>query len=133
MDPATIVVSLVLGSGMFVTATLSILSYARSGKKTDSEIDLNKSEEQINQERWWTDQINDLRLKLNAEYLSSEKQNGMIRQLRKELNQVKDFFRDEHTPWDRSAQIEIERLGGHIGPPPALHVNGDGPAKQIQE
>lgn len=126
MDPATIVVSLVLGTGMFVTSGLSVMSYARSGKKTDSEINLNKSEEQINQERWWTDQINDLRAKLNAEYLSSEEQNRLIRQLRKELNQVKDFFRDQHTPWDRSAQVEIERLGGHIGPPPALRVNGDG-------
>lgn len=128
MDRSTVIVSLILGIPTFASLILAVVSFIRSGKKEQSEVDLNKTEEQIAQERWWTDQINDLRGKLEKEQEKSEKYEEMARGFRQELNAIKDFLRYEHYPWDKQAKAQIEELHGHIEDPP-IFKNGNGNAR----
>jgi hypothetical protein len=131
-----LIVALIAAFGPFATAILATISWRQNKRRQESEIgltdtqkmqlmqDINESRaqeqqarttEKIAQERWWAEQFGIVRAELARELESSDS-------LRRELDRVKSFMRNEHRAWDDLARSQIQALGGSIDEPPLLEA-----------
>jgi hypothetical protein len=126
-------VTLILGSGALVTALYTLWNNVRTRRITDAkqagEVQLDKAttdriiaeatkigaEERIARERWWAEQIEELRRDL-----AEERHHGQ--RWRERLIAFEDFFFSQHVPWDREIMEVARQHNWTVEPPPSLEA-----------
>lgn len=127
----TNIVTLILGSGVLGTSIWALVNSIRTRKITDAKqvvgVELDKAttdriaaeaakigaEERIARERWFNDQIAELRSDLSEERHAAQR-------WRERLIAFEDFFFSKHVPWDRDMMALARQHNWPIDPPPSL-------------
>lgn len=127
---ATTIASLLLGGGGALTGFYAIYTQirdrGRSVRKQESDLRLDEaterriiteaakigSDERIEAERWWSQQIDDLRADLREE-------STLARDARREVNRLVAWA-DSHQEWDRRAWRKAMETDPQFPPPPQL-------------